>query len=414
VNRDELERTVLAAVHETPVVDIHTHLYGPAFGELLRRGVDELLTYHYLVAEFLRYRPELTPAEFWALPRARQADAVWDALFVQHTPLSESARGVVTTLTALGVEPGEHDLERIRRRLGHCRVEDYIDRVFALANVRSVVMTNDPLDPREGAVWQAGTLRDARFRPALRLDGVLLDWPAGARALSAQGFPASEPFGANGQVAVRDFLGHWIGLMQPVYLAVSLPPTFNPHDGSPTARLLCETVVPVALEHGLPLALMIGVRKGVNPALGDAGDGVGRADVAAVEELARAFPRLRLLVTMLSRENQHELCVAARKFSNLLVFGCWWFLNSPSIIRELTAERLEWLGLTFIPQHSDARVLDQLIYKWAHSRAVIGAVLAEKYQDVAHAGWPVTAADIRRDVARLMGGELLTGPSRAS
>jgi len=213
---------------------------------------------------------------------------------------------------------------------------------------------------------------------------------------------------------VRDFLGHWIGLMQPVYLAVSLPPTFNPHDGSPTARLLCETVVPVALEHGLPLALMIGVRKGVNPALGDAGDGVGRADVAAVEELARAFPRLRLLVTMLSRENQHELCVAARKFSNLLVFGCWWFLNSPSIIRELTAERLEWLGLTFIPQHSDARVLDQLIYKWAHSRAVIGAVLAEKYQDVAHAGWPVTAADIRRDVARLMGGELLTGPSRAS
>ena len=44
----------------------------------------------------------------------------------------------------------------------------------------------------------------------------------------------------------------------------------------------------------------------------------------------------RFLVTMLSRENQHELCVAARKFGNLMPFGCWWFLNNPSLIDEIT------------------------------------------------------------------------------
>ena len=52
---------------------------------------------------------------------------------------------------------------------------------------------------------------------------------------------------------------------------------------------------------------------------------------------------------MLSRENQHELCVAARKFANLMPFGCWWFLNNPSIVSEITRERLELLGPTFIP-----------------------------------------------------------------
>ena len=32
-------------------MDIHTHLYEAAFGELLLWGIDELLIYHYLVAE---------------------------------------------------------------------------------------------------------------------------------------------------------------------------------------------------------------------------------------------------------------------------------------------------------------------------------------------------------------------------
>ena len=90
---------------------------------------------------------------------------------------------------------------------------------------------------------------------------------------------------------------------------------------------------------------------------------------------------------MLARENQHELCVAARKFGNLMVFGCWWFLNNPSLIEEIERMRFELLGTSFIPQHSDARVLDQLIYKWDHSRRIIGKVLADKYADLAETGW---------------------------
>ena len=43
----QIEEIVLA----TPVVDIHTHLYDPTFKELLLWGIDDLLVYHYLVAE---------------------------------------------------------------------------------------------------------------------------------------------------------------------------------------------------------------------------------------------------------------------------------------------------------------------------------------------------------------------------
>ena len=104
---------------------------------------------------------------------------------------------------------------------------------------------------------------------------------------------------------------------------------------------------------------------------------------------------------MLSRENQHELAVVARKFRNLMVFGCWWFLNNPSLIEEITTMRFELLGNSVIPQHSDARILDQLIYKWDHSRKIIIDVLEKKYQDLIDSGWEVQRDEITRDVANL-------------
>ncbi len=155
-------------------------------------------------------------------------------------------------------------------------------------------------------------------------------------------------------------------------------------------------VMPVLAERDLPFAMMIGVTRR-EPGIRLAGDMLGMADVSSVMTLCRDFPENRFLCTMLARENQHELAVAARKFGNLMVFGCWWFLNNPSLIEEITRMRMELLGPTFIPQHSDARVIDQLIYKWRHSREVIAKVLADKYADLADSGWRVTEATIRRD-----------------
>ena len=93
-----------------------------------------------------------------------------------------------------------------------------------------------------------------------------------------------------------------------------------------------------------------------------------------------------------------------RKFRNLHPFGCWWFTNVPYLIDEITRLRLELLGLSFTPQHSDARVLDQIVYKWQHSRRVIAQALVDKYSDLAQTGWQVSRAEVERDVKDLFGG----------
>jgi hypothetical protein len=398
-----LQQNVDEAVQQTPVIDIHTHLLPASFGDLCLWGIDELVNYHYLVAELFR-SSSATPQQFWALTKPQQADMIWDALFVKNTPLSEATAGVVAVMTRLGLDPAQPNLRQAREYFASVTVEQYIDQVLKLAHVSELVMTNDPFNPAERAMWEQNKPCPENFHRALRMDPVLNDWDTAHAVMAAAGFKTSADLTPQTITEARRFLDLWIARMRPVYLAVSMPFTFTYPDDSPRTSLIQKVVLPTCLQHNIPFALMIGVSRQVNPILKDAGDSVGFADTALVERLCSENPGVRFLVTLLARENQHALCVAARKFSNLMPFGCWWFLNNPSIIDEITSERLELLGATTIPQHSDARILDQLIYKWQHSRRAISRALYESYSRLIADGYPLTRKQIDRDVQRMFSG----------
>lgn len=399
----QLRREVLEVVATTPVIDMHTHLLAPQFGEMSLFGIDELLTYHYLIAETFR-SSRVTPDQFWRLSSVEQANLVWQTLFVDNTPMSEATRGVVTVLNALGLDPNAPDLSEARAFFRSRSLTEHINFVLDLACVSDVVMTNDPFSVQESRVWETCADIDERFHAALRMDRLVNDWPHTAAKLAQSGYRIDAQGSGQTATEVRRFLGKWIAGMKPVCMAVSLPAEFKFPAEDERDWMLREVVLPTAREHRLPLALMVGVRRAVNPALRSAGDGVGRADVGALERMCADYPDVRFLATYLSRENQHELCVAARKFSNLMPFGCWWFLNNPSIISEITRERLELLGTSFIPQHSDARILEQLIYKWRHSRGIIAESLCLAYTQLLESGRAVSRQEIQRDVTRMFSG----------
>jgi hypothetical protein len=384
----------------TEFIDIHTHLFAPEFGKIGLWGIDELLTYHYLEAEFFR-SSRTTPEEYWALSKREQADAIWRALFVENSPVSDATRGIIAVLKAFDLPTDTSDLADARAFFREQTIQQHVRRVLRMAGVSSVVMTNDPFDPDESSVWMNGGLTDAQFHPVLRLDRILWGWPRHWPLLVSRGYNVDEHASGNSMNEIRRFIADWYQRMRPVYMAVSLEDTFQFPDQSITSKILSEAVLPSCREFDLPMSLMIGVRRQVNPALRLAGDAVGKADLRAVENLGRDFPANRFLVSLLSRENQHELCVYARKFSNLMPFGCWWFMNNGSIVEEITRERIEMLGTSFIPQHSDARVLEQVIYKWRNMRRVLAKVLTDSYRLLDADGRGVTLHDIQRDVNRL-------------
>jgi hypothetical protein len=395
-----LDAVVEDVLATTDFIDIHTHLFSPSLGSLGLWGIDELLTYHYLEAELFRFSP-ITPEQYWGLTKTQRADLVWKTLFVDNSPLSEAARGVVAVLSALKLDTSARTLEPLRAYFRSQKIAEYIPHVFRLAGISHAVMTNDPLDPEEVALWMRGVEPDSRFPAVIRIDRILNHWSAHYSALAAQGYAVDFNGGGSSMKEVRRFLAEWVARMKPVYMAVSLEDTFLFPVDDVRTRLFREAVLPTCREFHLPMSLMIGVRRQINPALRLAGDGAGRADMRAVQNLALEFPDNRFLISMLSRENQHELCVIARKFRNLLPFGCWWFLNNASIVEEMTRERLEMLGTSFIPQHSDARILEQVIYKWRNTRRTVGAILSQSYKLLSADGRSVTRDDIQRDVNRL-------------
>jgi hypothetical protein len=399
LSKQNLVSVVEEELNATQIIDIHTHLYKPSLGAVGLWGIDELVTYHYLEAELFR-SDDIAPEKYWALSKREQADLIWRTLFVENPPISEATRGVVAVLQALDLPTEGRDLSEARKFYAGQTLEAHIGKVFRLAGISEAVMTNDPLDPAEAPLWKDSPPHNL-FHAVLRLDRVLEKWPEHWQKLQAEGYRVEQNPTPATIAEVRRFLADWCKVMEPVYMAVSLSDDFAFPENSIRAQLLRDAVLPACREFNIPLSLMIGVRRQVNPAIRLAGDGSGKADLRAVENLCREFPQNRFLASLLSRENQHELCVYSRKFANLMPFGCWWFLNNPSIVEEITRERIEMLGMSFIPQHSDARVLEQVIYKWRNTRRTMAPILANSYALLTEDGRPVTREHIRHDLDRL-------------
>jgi hypothetical protein len=313
LTRDQIESAVTSAIQAQPVVDMHTHLYSPAFGTpvpnatgqtdpagLLLWGVDELVTYHYLVAEVFRVVPAtvLPYEQFWKMSKAEQADHIWKHLFVERSPVSEACRGVLTTLQKLGLDVSDRKLDRARQWFREQEPSRYIDRVMELANVESITMTNPVFDDAERERWLKGVTPDPRFTAVLRIDPLLRNWPDAARRCRPGGYKVAEEISAAtveegpavpprlDRPAERDLPGP-----EPAAgLAVPRRPGGR-HLPRAGQAILEQVVLPVCAERGLPFAMMIGSRLRVNPALNDAGDMVGKADIASVTTLARRSRR---------------------------------------------------------------------------------------------------------------------------
>jgi len=346
--------------------------------------------------------------EFWNMSKRKQADFIWKTVFIDNIPMSESARSVLTIFKAEGMDVNCKDLNYYRKHFDTLDKSEYVDRIFDIVGLDYIVMTNDPFDKVEAGVWADSYVKDDRFKTALRLD-VLLNTPEVAfSALNDWGYAVMVD--ADGKLSktsikyIKRFLADQIDMMEALYCAASLPPCFLMDDGSIRAQIMETCVLPVCREKNIPVALMIGVIREVNNKLRHAGSSLGKADIKMLHYLCSNFPQNKFLVTMLARENQHELTACGRIFNNLLIFGCWWFLNNPSLEKSLTEMRIEMLGNAFVAQHSDACIFGQLISKWDHYKPIISQILYEKYGDLIDSGYYLTNERINKDVYNLFGG----------
>ena len=102
MSNQELSNTLEAAINNTKIFDIHTHLFPSVFKSHSLSGFINLLNYHYLIAELLT-NANISAEKFYNLDEVNKAKIIWEELFQNRTPISEACKGVLTVLQKLDI-----------------------------------------------------------------------------------------------------------------------------------------------------------------------------------------------------------------------------------------------------------------------------------------------------------------------
>jgi glucuronate isomerase len=390
LSSDNISNKLLNIINSTPIFDLHTHLFPPKHEGYFLLGFKNLLNYHYLIAELL-IAANIDASTFYSYNDEKKASLIWKELFEKRTPVSEACAGVLSILKELNIEIKNKSFLSICDEYDKKIQSD--KNILKLSNVSSLVMTNNPFDLDEWSLFNTNDWDKKIYLASLRLDDLILDYEEALKKAKDQT--------SNQKNTIVTYLEKCYSQSNPVYAAVSLNlETFHTiFEDSFWKDIL------VWLENkNLPLSLMLGVKRAVNKDFGLAGDGIGDINLKELSNLCNSFPKNKFLVTCLSLNDQHELTVLARKHPNLRIFGFWWFMNQPTIIKQILKMRIDMLGFSFIPQHSDARVSDQLIYKWNHFKKILHPILLEYYQELLDKNFPISENILQRDIDNLLSG----------
>ncbi|MDC1053770.1 glucuronate isomerase [Alphaproteobacteria bacterium] len=390
LSSDNISNKLLNIINSTPIFDLHTHLFPPKHEGYFLLGFKNLLNYHYLIAELLT-AANIDASTFYSYNDEKKASLIWNELFEKRTPVSEACAGVLSILKELNIEINNKSFLSICDEYDRKIQSD--KNILDLSNVSSLVMTNNPFDLDEWSLFDTNDWDKKIYLASLRLDDLILDYEEALKKAKDQT--------SNQETTIVTYLEKCYSQSNPVYVAVSLNlETFHTiFEDSFWKDIL------VWLENkNLPLSLMLGVKRAVNKDFGLAGDGIGDINLKELSNLCNLFPNNKFLVTCLSLNDQHELIVLARKHPNLRIFGFWWFMNQPTIIKQILKMRIDMLGFSFIPQHSDARVSDQLIYKWSHFKKILHPILLEYYQELLDKNFPISENILQRDIDNLLSG----------
>ncbi|MFO0938700.1 MAG: glucuronate isomerase [Gemmataceae bacterium] len=170
--------------------------------------------------------------------------------------------------------------------------------------------------------------------------------------------------------------------------AISLPPDFVPRKpespslGVPPAEAVFWAIAEHCRTFHLPFDLMIGVNRRVYENGVFQGQDLydQRTSLIQYRELFNAFPEVTFPISVLTSNQNQELCSYSWIFPNVVPNGHWWYSNIPEFIRRDLTERLQCVPKTkLIGYYSDAYKLEFVLPKYRMYRRILAGVLAEQF-----------------------------------
>ena len=374
-DKDTLQRKVRAAVRRMPAVDLCTRLPVAPMGDPRAHGLTALLTCPALRAQADAAGVDCTQA------RDALAEAAFQALFIDRSPVSEAAADALTALERLDFPVARRDWTLLREEQAARRPEHFFQEILDAAELRGVGCVADPFAPDAQRVWQAfaeGTVPEATI-PILSLttlqravaQDVPLDAPGYALDEARYGLPLAE---------LARLADNWAAHTRAQLVCVDVPETPLAQDA-----LLRYVAFPLCRARGLPLLIRLGRET--------AG--------AQLAWLAQAFAQDEALCA--------AVVASAPESVRALISACadpWGHALFPVLAADaaLAGDALGTLGIRGQLYASQATVAEQLPGRWARARRALAQVLYTRYLPLIKAGWGIQSAEIEDDAAKLLGG----------
>ena len=370
-------------VNSTPIFDIHTHLFPSKFKKYYNVGLVKLLNYHYLKAELFSLG-NIKINNFNNLDDNKKAKIIWNNLFLNRYPLSTATQGVLRILKIYGVDDVNQKFEKILKITNENQLSE--EDIFKITNIKQVVMTNNPFDKEERKILNLN--KDNKYLTSIRIDDLFIE------PINKKDFLTSYYLSNHEKIKMAiNEIKKILKNNKPSYFSLSSE-NLDEFEND----LFFNNFLPLLRQSKTPMMLLIGVKREVNKLYKDAGDGIGTLNLNNLEKILSKFPNNNFLVSCLDYRDQFRLNVLARKFQNLKIVGFWWFINNESIIENLLKQRFELLGDNFILQHSDARIVDQLVYKWLDFKSIYIKVMVEKYHKLLSMGYKIKTIDLEKKI----------------
>jgi glucuronate isomerase len=370
-------------VNSNPIFDIHTHLFPSKFKKFYNVGFVKLLNYHYLKAELFSLG-KINLENFNKLDDHKKAKIIWNNLFLNRYPFSTASQGVLKILQIYGVNDVNQKFEKILKITNENQLSE--EDIFKITGVKQVVMTNNPFNNQEKIILRYN--KDKKYLPSVRIDDLFNKTQYNNSNIS--------PYNLDNLKNIKKTINYIDKLnisTKPAYFSLSTENFIEFKE-----NLFFKNFFSILRKTKTPMMLLIGVKRGVNRLYRDAGDGIGIVDLNKLENILNKFPKNKFLVSCLDLKDQFRLSVIGRKFQNLKIVGFWWFNNNESVIENVLKQRFELLGDNFILQHSDARIIDQLVYKWLDFKTIYIKVMVEKYHKLLSLGYKIKASDLEKKI----------------
>lgn len=313
--------------------DLHTHLFPECHRKFHKSGFIELLNYHYLSPEIYKINPNIN------LKGSKKdiAREIWEKLFIERIPLSTASKGIIKILKVLGLFENRMTFNQLLELEKDLKYDE--KDIFSKANIKSVVMTNDPFNKEEWELFDKKNWDRDLYKASLRLDYL---------------FQFKD---LNNTEFFEDYINQCIRKSSPKYLSFSLS------NDSLKRIANSKNFIQWLTSLDLPIWLMIGVKRNINPVLGDAGDGIDLIDLTLFTDFISKCSSTKFLISNIHFRDEHYLNTLSRNLPNMSIVGSWWYMNNRSYSQNTYNARLQMLGSSHKLFFSDSRVLEQIIYK---------------------------------------------------